>query len=96
MFPLHPADAAGHPVVNVPDNGPAKVHNMLHQPYPRVPRPAPLAVVAHHILVVGVGMPGEVALDENPDLLGGKPEEPVDLVQVRGVFVPDENKGTNV
>ena len=37
---------------------------MLHQPHPAVTRPALFVVVAHNVLVVGVGVLREVALDE--------------------------------
>ena len=39
---------------------------MLHKPHPGVPRPAALVLVAHDVLVVGVGVLREVALHQVP------------------------------
>jgi len=47
-----------------------------------LPGPALLVVVAHDVLVVGVGVLGEVALDEILGLLCSEAEEHVHLVDV--------------
>ena len=46
---------------------------MLHQPHAGVARPALLVVVAHDILVVGVGVLSQIALDQVARLLRREP-----------------------
>ena len=58
---------------------------MLHQPHPRVARPALAVVVADHVLVVRVGVLGEVPLDEVLALLRREPQQDVQPVHVAGV-----------
>ena len=50
--------------LDVPEHGSAQVHIVLHQSHARVSRPALLVVVADNVLVVRVGVLGQVALDE--------------------------------
>ena len=63
-LPLHGGDGARQPVLDVPEDGAAEVHVVLHEAHAGVARPALLVVVADDVLVVGVGVLGEVALDE--------------------------------
>jgi hypothetical protein len=58
---------------------------MLHQPHPAVLRPALLVVVADDVLVVGVGVFGEVALDELTGFVLGEFEDDVESVDVAHV-----------
>jgi len=85
VVPRDGGDGAGQSVLDVPENRPPQVNVVLHQPHAGVSRPAPLVVVAHDVLVVGVGVLGEVALDEVARLLRREPEEHVDLLDVAGV-----------
>ena len=57
---------------------PAQVDVMFHQPHASISGPAFLVVVAHNVLVVGVRVLCEVALDQLSRLLSCKPtkEEP--------------------
>lgn len=55
---------------------------MLHQTHSRISRPALLVVVADDVLVVGIGMLGEVALNQVTSLFGGESEENVDPVDI--------------
>lgn len=48
---------------------------MLHKPHARVSRPALLVVVPDNVLVVGVGMLGQVALDQVASFFGCEPVE---------------------
>ena len=61
------------PVLDVPEHGPAQVDVVLHESHAGVPRPALLVVVANDVLVVGVGVLREVALDQVPGLLRREP-----------------------
>eukprot|EP00882_Tetradesmus_deserticola_P025825 GHRQ01028399.1.p1 GENE.GHRQ01028399.1~~GHRQ01028399.1.p1 ORF type:complete len:152 (+),score=6.44 GHRQ01028399.1:617-1072(+) len=71
--PLQRGDAARQPVAHVPEHRAPQVHVVLHQPHARVARPALLVVVAHDVLVIGVGVLREVALDQVTGLLGTEP-----------------------
>ena len=58
---------------------------MLHQAHARVARPALAVVVAHHVLVVGVGVLGEVALDQVLALVRREAQQDVQAVDVPAV-----------
>ena len=73
VVPGDGGDGAGQPVLDVPEDGPAQVDVVLHEAHARVARPAPLVVVPHDVLVVRVGVLGQVALDQVARLLGGEP-----------------------
>jgi hypothetical protein len=73
------------PILNLPERTPAQVHVMLHQPHPAVLRPALLVVVADDVLVVGVGVFGEVALDELTGFVLGEFEDDIQSVDVAHV-----------
>mmetsp|Transcript_8730 Transcript_8730/g.18587 ORF Transcript_8730/g.18587 Transcript_8730/m.18587 type:complete len:747 (-) Transcript_8730:2392-4632(-) len=85
VVPLKGGQAAGQAVFHVPEHGAAQVHVVLHQPHARVTGPALAVVVADDVLVVGVRVLGEVALDQVLGLLGSEAEEDVDLVDVARV-----------
>mmetsp|Transcript_4532 Transcript_4532/g.13244 ORF Transcript_4532/g.13244 Transcript_4532/m.13244 type:complete len:1314 (+) Transcript_4532:2393-6334(+) len=85
LVPLHRGHRPGQAVLDVPEDRAAEVDVVLHEPHARVPGPALAVVVAHHVLVVGVGVLREVALDEVLGLLRGEAEEDVELVDVAGV-----------
>jgi hypothetical protein len=57
---------------------------VFHQPHSRVSRPAFLVVVAHDVLVVRVGMFGQVTLNQIASFFGRESEENVDSVDVSG------------
>lgn len=59
-----------------------QINIMLHKTHPRVSGPALLVVVADDVLVVGIGMLGEVALNQVASLFGGESEENVDPVDI--------------
>lgn len=52
---------------------------MLHKTHARISWPALLVVVAHNVLVVGVGVLCQVPLDEVLRLLSSEPEHDVHL-----------------
>lgn len=58
---------------------------MFHQPHAAVARPAFFVVVADDVFVVGVGMFGEVALDELAGFVAVEAEDHVDFVNVAAV-----------
>mmetsp|Transcript_4453 Transcript_4453/g.3945 ORF Transcript_4453/g.3945 Transcript_4453/m.3945 type:complete len:530 (-) Transcript_4453:1161-2750(-) len=64
VLPLDRSDGARQLVLDVPKDGAAQVHVVLHEAHASIARPALLVVVANHILVVGVGVLAEEALDE--------------------------------
>mmetsp|Transcript_10204 Transcript_10204/g.41240 ORF Transcript_10204/g.41240 Transcript_10204/m.41240 type:complete len:678 (+) Transcript_10204:3871-5904(+) len=85
IVPLERGDGPGQAVLYVPENRAAEVDVVLHESHARVPRPALLVVVSDHVLVVGIGVLGEVPLDEVLRLFRREPEEHVDLVDVPAV-----------
>lgn len=58
---------------------------MLDETHPAIPRPALLVIVADEVLVVGIGVGGEVALDQITRFLGGEPKHDVNAVNVARV-----------
>ena len=78
VVPLERRHRAREAVLHVPEDSAAEVDVMLHQPHARVARPALLVVVPDDVLVVGVRVLGQVALDEVPRLLCGEAEHHVD------------------
>ncbi|CAN8015573.1 unnamed protein product, partial [Ixodes persulcatus] len=96
-LPLHRRHGAGQSVLDVPEHRtpPATpphpfthVDVVLHETHAGVPGPALLVVVAHNVLIVGVRMFRQVALDQVSGLLGresGGPEEDVYAVDVARV-----------
>ena len=69
-------------IFDVPKDCPAQVDIVLHQPHPGVTRPALLVVVADDVLIVGIGMFGQVSLNQVSGLLSSESEENVDSVDV--------------
>ena len=84
VVPVKSGQGPGQPVLHVPEHSPAQVHVVLHQAHARVPRPALLVVVAHDVLIVGVGVLSQVALDQVLGFFGCESEQHVDLVDVAG------------
>ena len=72
----------GQSVLDVPENGTAEVDVVLHQTNASVTRPSFLVVVADGVLVVGVGMLRQVALDQVASFFGREPEVHVDAIDV--------------
>ena len=82
ILPLDGGDGTGQSVLDVPENGTAEVDVVLHQTHASVARPAFLVVVADNVLVVGVGMLRQVALDQVASFFGREPEVNVDAIDV--------------
>eukprot|EP00123_Amoebidium_parasiticum_P018099 comp24100_c1_seq1/m.43516 comp24100_c1_seq1/g.43516 ORF comp24100_c1_seq1/g.43516 comp24100_c1_seq1/m.43516 type:complete len:578 (+) comp24100_c1_seq1:3557-5290(+) len=85
VVPVDGCDGPRQTVFHVPEHSPAQVHVVLHQAHALVTWPALLVVVAHDVLVVGVGVLRQVLLDQVPALLGREPEEDVHTVDVARV-----------
>lgn len=84
-LPLDGGDGSGQPVLHVPEDSTSKVDIMLHQPHAGISGPTLPIVVAHNVLIVGVGVLRQVALDQISRLLSSEAEEHVDPVDVAGV-----------
>mmetsp|Transcript_62206 Transcript_62206/g.196852 ORF Transcript_62206/g.196852 Transcript_62206/m.196852 type:complete len:623 (-) Transcript_62206:2053-3921(-) len=85
VLPLQGGHAARQAVLDVPMGGAAEVDVVLHESHARVPRPALLVVVPHDVLVVGVRVLGQVALDELAGIVLVEAQHHVDLVHVAAV-----------
>ena len=85
VVPLQGGEAARKPVLDVPKRRAPEVHVVLHEAHARVAGPALLVVVPDEVLVVRVGVLGEVPLDQILRLLRGEPEQDVQLVHVPAV-----------
>ena len=84
-FPLDGRHRARQPVLYVPEDGAAQVDVVLHETHAGVARPALLVVVADDVLVVGIGVFREVALDEVARLFGREAEVDVHSIDVARV-----------
>ena len=71
--------------LDVPEDGSAQVHVVLHQTHARIPGPTLLVVVAHNVLVVRVRMLGQIALDEVACLVRIETEEDPHFVNVAAI-----------
>ncbi len=69
----------GESVLHVPEDCSTQVDIVLHEPHASISGPALLVVVPHNVLVVGIGMLGEVALDEILGLLSCEAEHDMHL-----------------
>lgn len=74
VLPLDGGHRARQTVLDVPEDGAAEVHVVLHQAHAGVAWPALLVVVADDVLVVRVRVLGQVALDEVTGLVRVEPE----------------------
>lgn len=85
VVPLDRGERPQEPVLDVPEDGAAEVDVVLHEAHAGVAGPALLVVVADDVLVVGVRVLGEVALDELLGLVVREAEAHVDPVDVARV-----------
>lgn len=69
----------GESVLHVPEDCSTQVDIVLHEPHASISGPALLVVVPHNVLVVGVRMLCEVALDQILGLLSCEAEHDVHL-----------------
>ena len=72
--PVDGGDGAWHSVLDVPEGGASQVDIVLHESHPGVSGPTLFVVVAHNVLVVGVGMLGQITLDQVTGFLGREPK----------------------
>ena len=79
VVPVQGGERARQPVLHVPKGGAAQVDIVLHEAHARVARPALLVVVAHDVLVVGVWVLCQEALDQVLCLFRAESEQDVDL-----------------
>ena len=79
VVPVQSGERARQPVLHVPERGAAQVDIMLHEAHARIARPALLVVVAHDVLIVGVWVLCQEALDQVLRLLRAESEQDVDL-----------------
>lgn len=63
VLPLHRSDCSRQPVLDVPEDGAAQIHVMLHKAHAGITWPAFLVVVAHNVFVVRIGVFGQVTLN---------------------------------
>lgn len=84
-LPVDGGDGARQAVLDVPEDGPAQVHVVLHETHAGITGPALLVVVTDNVLVVGVGVFGEVALDQVTSLLSGETKEHPETIGVSRV-----------
>ena len=84
-LPLEGGQRPRQATLHVPEHGTAQVHVVLHQSHARVTRPALLVVVAHDVLVVGVRVLRQEALNQVLRLLRREPEYDVHLVHIARV-----------
>ena len=69
----------GESVLHVPEDRSTQVDVVLHEPHSSISGPALLVVVPHNVLVVGIRMLCEVALDQILGLLSCEAEHDVHL-----------------
>ncbi len=69
----------GESVLHVPEDCSTQVDVVLHEPHASISGPALLVVVPHNVLVVGIRMLCEVALDQILGLLSCEAEHDVHL-----------------
>ena len=84
-LPLDSGDRAGKPILDVPEDGAAQIHVVFHEAHASIARPTLPVVVANNVLVVGVRVLRQVALDQVSCLLCRKAKEEVDTVDVARV-----------
>ena len=63
-LPLNCGDGTRETVFDIPEDSSAEVNIMFHQPHACITRPAFFVVVANYVLIVGIRVLGEVALDQ--------------------------------
>ena len=95
VLPLDCRDRARKPILHVPKDGASEVDVVLHQTHSTVARPALLVVVADDVLVIWIGMLGQVVLDEIPAFVGREAEHDEDAIDVATVQ-PDRMAGFDV
>ena len=54
FIPAQCCDRSRQTVLNVPENGTAKIDIMLHEPHASIPGPAFPVVVAHNVLIIWI------------------------------------------
>jgi hypothetical protein len=74
----------GQSIFDVPEDSSAQIDVVFHQSHSRVSRPAFLVVVADDVLVVRVGMFGQVTLNQISSFFGRESEENVNSIDVSG------------
>lgn len=84
-LPLDGRDRSREAVLDVPEDGPPQVHVVLHEPHPSVSRPALLVVVTDNVLIIGVRVLCEVALDQVTSLLRRETEKDMHSLDVARV-----------
>jgi len=84
-FPLDSGDASRQSVLDVPEHGSSQVDVVFHESHSRISGPTLLVVVANDVLIVGIGMLGEISLDELLGLLVGESIHDVDGLDVSGI-----------
>ena len=84
-FPLDGRYRTRETILDVPEDGAAQVDVVFHQTHAGITRPAFLVVVADDVLVVGIRMLRQVALDEVARFFGSEAEVDVDTVDVARV-----------
>jgi hypothetical protein len=72
----------GESVLHVPEDCSTQVDIVLHEPHASISGPALLVVVPHNVLVVGIRMLCEVALDQILGLLSCEAEHDVNLQRI--------------
>mmetsp|Transcript_97181 Transcript_97181/g.274888 ORF Transcript_97181/g.274888 Transcript_97181/m.274888 type:complete len:549 (-) Transcript_97181:3378-5024(-) len=85
VVPHEVSDAPWQPVLHLPEDSPAQIHVVLHPAHAAVARPAHLVVVAHHVLIVGVWVLRQEALNEVARLLLRETEDHNEAVQITAV-----------
>lgn len=81
-FPFNRRHRARQPILDVPEDGSSQIHIVLHQSHSSITRPALLVVVANDVLIVRIGMLGEVALNEVSRFFRVEAEEDPDSIDV--------------
>lgn len=84
-LPLDGCHRSGQTIFDVPKHSPSQIDVMFHESHSGISWPALFVVVTHNVFIVGIGMLGQVPLDEITGLLGTEAEEHVDLVDVTRV-----------
>ena len=72
-------------VLDVPEYSASKVDVVFHQTHSSVSRPALFVVVTNNVFVVGIGMLGEISLNEITCFISCEAEEDVELIYVARV-----------
>mmetsp|Transcript_17531 Transcript_17531/g.36309 ORF Transcript_17531/g.36309 Transcript_17531/m.36309 type:complete len:330 (+) Transcript_17531:2994-3983(+) len=85
LLPVDSRDGTRQAVLDVPEGSPSEVDVVLHETHPAVPWPALLVLVPHNVLVVGVWVLDQVALNQVLGVLLVELEHHENLVDVAGV-----------